>query len=133
MQGPDVLALPFAEMALNYDGPAKRCCLLLMLGCLIQRGGGHILTPFLVITYRNCHGSKKKIQRLRNPGLGNPRAFTKCHPGPSPKNPSSRPPKLAPTDLSSYYALLYVPIQGGEGTWDLEGFFFGGGKGGGDL
>ena len=37
------------------------------------------------------------LQRLQNPGLGNPR-FHKLPPGPSPQNPPSFPPKTCPED-----------------------------------
>ena len=68
-------------------------------------------------------------QRLRNPGVGDP-GFSQIATRTLPQNPLSRPPKLAPADLS---IVLCTPIHsdtrrggclriwGGFGVWGREG------------
>ena len=57
------------------------------------------------------------------------RVFINCHLDPPPKPPIP-PLKLVKQVSPWYYALLYIPVQGGRAFRDLQGGFGGGGQGG---
>ena len=67
------------------------------------------------------------IRDCETPGVRTPRVFISCHPDPPPKPPMP-PPQTCPCRSLHpspwYYALLYIPMQGGEFLWVLGGGVF---------
>ena len=74
-------------------------------------------TPFCV---KKCHLRRLRIRDCETPG------FHKLPPGPSPKTPHPTPLQISPW----YYALLYIPTQGGERFFGILEGVFGGREGG---